>query len=314
MAVNEPLRLGTRRSSLALEQARHVADALTARTGRGAELVGVTTYGDTTSAALSQIGGMGVFVSALRERVLDGDVDAAVHSLKDLPTQPAPGLRIAAVPRREDPYDALIARDGLTLAELPPGARVGTGSLRRAAQLRAHHPKLDVVSIRGNVDTRIGKVASGECDAVVLACAGLARLGRSAEVTERLDATRMVPAPGQGALAVECRDDDTALLATLAGLDDEASRAAVTAERAVLATLEAGCSAPVGAYAEIVRAAAGQQGDTLHVRAVVASVDGETTIEQSSEGPVAAAEDLGRALATEMLARGAEALMGRATA
>lgn len=305
-----PLRLGTRRSTLALAQARLVAEALTARTGRAVDLVGVTTRGDTSSAELSQIGGTGVFVSALRDRLLAGDVDFAVHSMKDLPTGPTPGLRLAAVPEREDPRDVLAARHGLTLAELPPGARIGTGSLRRAAQLRAldrvYGWGLDVEPVRGNVDTRLGKVASGELDAVVLARAGLARLGRLSAVTEVLDLDRMLPAPGQGALAVECRDDRGGTAELLGVLDDPATRAAVTAERTVLAALEAGCSAPVGAYAE----AAGPGGGELRLRALVAAVDGSASVQLSTTGPLGDAETLGRRLAADMLARGASALMG----
>ena len=211
-----------------------------------------------------------MFVTALREALLEGRVDVAVHSLKDLPTAPAPGIALAAVPVREDPRDVVVARDGLTLGELPAGSRVGTGSPRRAAQLHALGLGLEVVDIRGNVDTRLGKVVSGEYDAVVLARAGLARLGRLDEVTEVLDPLQMLPAPGQGALAVECRADDD-LVAALAVLDDPASRAAVTAERAVLATLEGGCAAPIGALADV---AEGDDGDELWVRAVALSLDG----------------------------------------
>ncbi len=304
-------RIGTRRSALARTQAGRVGDALTAL-GREVELVGVSTYGDTTSESLARIGGMGVFVSALRERLLAGDIDVAVHSLKDLPTEPAPGLVVAAVPGREDPLDAVVARDGLAVPELPRGARVGTGSLRRAAQLLALHPGLDVTSVRGNVDTRIGKVASGEVDAVVLARAGLARLGRLAEATETLDPERMTPAAGQGALAVECREDHAELRSLLGALDDPPSHAAVTAERAVLGTLEAGCSAPVGAYAELVPGGAPGEHDSqeLYVRAVVASADGQCTIRLSTRGSTGDAESLGRGLAAEMLDRGAAAFTG----
>lgn len=312
--MSEALRIGTRRSPLATAQAERIADTLAA-CGREVELVGVTAQADTTSAALAQIGGTGVFVSALRERLLAGDIDLAVHSLKDLPTGGASGLAIAAVPTREDPRDAVVAREGRRLADLDPGARVGTGSLRRAAQLRALHPELEVVGIRGNVGTRIGKVASGEYDAVVLARAGLARLGREGEITETLDPARMTPAPGQGTLAVECREEHAELTALLGDLDDPASRAAVTAERAVLATLEAGCSAPVGAYARAGPALAGGSntgdgGDSVHLQAVVASVDGASAVRRAAGGRCSDAEDVGRRLAEDMLAHGAGALMG----
>jgi hydroxymethylbilane synthase len=299
------LRLGTRRSALAMVQAQLVADALAPVAGRAVELVLITTYGDQTQHAqepLETIGGTGVFATELRRAVLSGEVDLAVHSLKDLPTQPAPGLTIGAVPAREDPRDALVARDGLTLGELPAGSRVGTGSPRRAAQLRALDLGLDIQPIRGNVDTRLRAVAEGRYDAVVLARAGLLRLGRPDEATEVLDPIQMLPAPGQGALAVECRSDDIELLGWLDVLDDADTHAAVTAERAVLAALEAGCSAPVGALAEV---AEGHDGAELSVRAVVAAVDGSDAIRRSIVGPVETARDLGTRLAGVLLEDGA---------
>jgi len=282
------LRLGTRRSALALVQSRWVAErlekALVAAGRPGVvELVEVTTHGDRTKASLSTLGGTGVFVSALRDALLDGSIDLAVHSLKDLPTAPADGLVVAAIPEREDSRDVLVARDGLTLAELPAGARVGTGSPRRAAQLRALGLGHEVVDIRGNVDTRLRKVADGELDAVVLARAGLLRLERAAEATEVFDPLLMLPAPGQGALAVECRADDAGVRAVLAELDDPATRYCVVAERALLRRLEAGCAAPVGALAEVVL---GDDGDELSLRAVVASPDGAVTIRRSAHVPL----------------------------
>lgn len=297
------LRLGTRRSALATAQAGQVARALEAATGAVVELVPVTTEGDVSDLPLDRIGGTGVFVSALREAVLADRVDFAVHSMKDLPTAPAPGLLLGAVPVREDPRDVLVARDGRTLLDLAPGARVGTGSPRRAAQLRALGFGLDVVGVRGNVDTRLALVERGEVDAVVLARAGLARLGRLGAVTEVLDPLQMLPAPGQGALAVECRAGDTALLAALGSLDDPGSRAAVTAERAVLAGLGAGCSAPVGALAEVAE-------DELFVRAVVVSPDGGTVLRLSATGAVGAATALGRRLADDLLREGADGPLG----
>ncbi|RJK96084.1 hydroxymethylbilane synthase [Vallicoccus soli] len=301
------LRLGTRRSTLALTQSRHVADALTAATGRAVELVEVTTQGDVSRAPLAQIGGTGVFVSALREALLEERVDLAVHSLKDLPTGPADGLALAAVPPREDPRDVLCARDGLTLGELPAGARVGTGSPRRAAQLRGLGLGLEVVDVRGNVDTRLRLVHDGEVDAVVLARAGLARLGRLDEVTEVLDPLQVLPAPGQGALAVECRADDRTTHDLLAVLDDPATRAAVTAERTLLAALEAGCSAPVGAHAVV---AEGDEGPELYLRAVVASVDGSASARLSAYGRLDDPAGLGSRLAADLLAEGVADLMG----
>lgn len=301
-----PLRIGTRGSALAMAQARSVAAALTEHSGRDAELVEVTTKGDLSSAPLTRIGGAGVFVSALRDALLDGKVDIAVHSLKDLPTTPAEGLTVAAVPEREDPRDAVCARDGLALDELPAGSVVGTGAPRRVAQLNALGLGLRLVDARGNVDTRLGKVADGSLDAVVLARAGMARLGRLEAVTQALDPIRVLPAPGQGALAVECRAEDAQLVAAAAALDDPATRSAVTAERSLLAALEAGCTAPVGGYAE---AAEGDEGLELYLRAAVVSLDGTVSIRKSATGPLDGAERLGRDLAAELLAAGAGAVV-----
>ncbi|MFG2598799.1 hydroxymethylbilane synthase [Streptomyces sp. NPDC048462] len=314
--ATEPLRLGTRRSKLAMAQSGLVAEAVSEVTGRAVELVEITTYGDTSKEQLSQIGGTGVFVAALREALLRGDVDFAVHSLKDLPTAQPEGLVLAAVPVREDPRDVLVARDGLTFGQLPPGSRIGTGSPRRMAQLnayaRSHGLGIETVPIRGNVDTRIGFVRSGELDAVVLAAAGLSRLGRSGEVTDFLSVDTVLPAPGQGALAIECAAGSTDLAAALAELDDPYTRAAVTAERALLAALEAGCSAPVGALADLL--ADGQAVNELRLRGVVGSTDGSSLVQLSTTGPVPTSHDdaaaLGRELAAEMLAKGAAGLMG----
>ena len=307
------LRLGTRRSPLATAQSRWVAArveqaARAAGTPMSVELVELTTHGDVSSAALSTFGGVGVFVSRLREALLSGEVDIAVHSLKDLPTMPANGLLLAAVPPREDPRDALVARDGLTLGELPGGARVGTGSPRRAAQLRALGLGLDVVDVRGNVDTRLRFVQQGALDAVVVARAGLLRLGRADEATEVLDPLVMLPAPAQGALAVECRDAarDEPLAGILGRLDDAATRAAVDAERSLLAALEAGCAAPLGALAEVVE---GEDGEELFMRTVVASLDGVVTVRRSITGPVDAADRLGKELAAALLEEGVAELV-----
>lgn len=242
------LRLGTRRSRLATTQSGWVADLLRAR-GHEVEFVEIATEGDVNLAPLTQIGGTGVFASALRHALRDGRVDLAVHSLKDLPTAPEPGLVVAAVPPREDPRDALCAREGLTLEELPAGARVGTGSPRRAAQLAVRRPDLRIVPIRGNVETRLARVGSGDLDAVVLAYAGLRRLGLTQHVTQVLEPEVMLPAAGQGALAVECRADRADVRELLGDIEDPPTRSAVAAERSLLATLEAGCTAPIGALA-----------------------------------------------------------------
>jgi hydroxymethylbilane synthase len=302
------LRLGTRRSALALAQSGVVADALRAA-GHDVELVEVVTDGDRSSVAVAELGGTGVFVTELRRQLLDGAVDVAVHSLKDLPTAPPDGITLAAVPIREDPRDALVSRDGRLLTELPPGTRVGTGSPRRAAQLRLLGLGLLVVPVRGNVDTRLGKVASGELDAVVVAAAGLRRLGRIGDAAEIIDPGQMLPAPGQGALAIECRDADPELAARLsAALDDRFTRAAVSAERTLLAGLEAGCTAPVGALADI---GAGDDGnDEIYLRAVVAEAAGTHAIKLSITGALTEAESVGQRLAEDLLEAGAADMIG----
>jgi hydroxymethylbilane synthase len=290
---------------MAIAQSRQVAGMITERTGRVVEIVGVTTLGDVSRAQLSQIGGTGVFVSALRDALLGGEVDLAVHSLKDLPTGPAAGITLAAVPPRDDPRDALVARDGAKLADLPPGARIGTGSPRRAAQLLGLRAGLRCVPIRGNAGTRLGKVSEGELDAVVLAYAGLARIGHVGAVTQVFEPDEMLPAPGQGALAVECREGDAELAALLQAVTDEASVAAVTAERSLLEALEAGCSAPIGAYAAVTPAQQGQ----LRMQAAVISPDGSRVLRAHGGAAAAGAWQLGRDLAAELLRSGASDLI-----
>lgn len=318
------LRLGTRRSALATAQSRLMAagiEAASVVTGRPVrvELVEVTTHGDVSTAPLSSFGGVGVFVSSLREALLDGRVDLAVHSLKDLPTAPFPGLTLAAVPVREAFNDVLVTHDGCGLAGLPPGARVGTGSPRRAAQLRRILPGVKIVDIRGNVDTRLRMVAEGELEAVVLALAGLRRLGRDGEVSDVLPPAVMLPAPGQGALGIECRADDATVLAALAPLDHAPTRAAVTAERALLARLEAGCAAPLGALAEVTPADATRGGgdgkpDLLTLQAVVADLDAAVVLRRVATGPADRPEELGHRLAEQLLADGAGRLVAAASA
>jgi hydroxymethylbilane synthase len=299
------IRLGTRRSALATTQAGMVAEQLRAL-GHEVEMVEITTLGDTSTASLSEIGGTGVFATAIRRALLTGEIDVAVHSLKDLPVAPETGLRIAAIPVREDPRDALVARDGLTLGELPAGSVVGTGSPRRAAQLAALGLGLCVTDIRGNVDTRISLVREGTFDAVLLARSGLARLGLLDEVTEILDPLQMLSAPGQGALAVECREDRLDLIEALTPLDDPDTRACVSAERALLAALEAGCTAPVGVLAEVVE---GEHGTELFLRAFAGSHDASIELRRSSVGPLREPERLGRELAAVLLQDGAADLI-----
>ncbi|BCN80212.1 hydroxymethylbilane synthase [Prescottella equi] len=303
------LRIGTRGSLLATTQAGHVRDALIAA-GHPAELVIIKTKGDVTAGPVQRIG-VGVFVAELREALVAGEVDVAVHSYKDLPTAQPDDLTIAAVPTREDPRDALVARDGLVLGELPPGSRIGTSAPRRRAQLRAMGLGLEIEPLRGNIDTRLGKVASGELDAIVIARAGLSRIGRTERITETLEPVQMLPAPSQGALAVECRSDNPDLIAILGELDDHATRAAVVAERALLAELEAGCTAPVGAIAEVVESLDddGRVFEELSIRGCAAAIDGSDVIRASLVGSPERADELGRAVARELLDLGARDLM-----
>ncbi len=304
------IRIGTRGSLLATTQAAAIRDALIAN-GHAAELVIVSTEGDRSAEPIAAIG-VGVFTAALREAIDDGRVDMAVHSYKDLPTAVDERFTIAAVPPREDARDALVARDGMVLGELPAGSVIGTSSPRRVAQLRALGLGLEIRPLRGNLDTRLNRVLSGDLDGIVVARAGLARIGRLGDVTETLEPVQMLPAPAQGALAVECRSGDTRLAALLAELDDADTRAAVTAERALLAELEAGCSAPVGAIAEVVESIDedGRVFEELSLRGCVATVDGSDVIRASGIGTPGQAAELGRSVAAELFDLGARELMG----
>lgn len=299
------IRIGTRASLLARTQSQMIADALVAASdGESAELVFISTEGDVNLAPLDRIGGTGIFVSAVRDALLDGRVDLVVHSMKDLPTAPAEGITLIAVPPREDPRDVLCARDGLTLATLPIGAKVGTGSARRAAQLLAARPDLEITGLRGNIDTRLGKI--GELDAVVLAAAGLSRAGRAAHATDFLDTSVMLPAAAQGALAVECRSDDLASVAArlAASLDDATTRARTVAERSFLSTLEAGCTAPVGALAEVVDG-------VLTLRGLAISHDASARFSGTLGGPVDDAVGIGVRLAQQLLDEGAAVVLAK---
>ncbi|MEZ0384050.1 MULTISPECIES: hydroxymethylbilane synthase [Mycobacteriaceae] len=310
--MGELIRIGTRASLLATTQAGTVRDALVAA-GHPAELVMISTVGDRSSGPIADLG-VGVFTAALREAILDGRVDAAVHSHKDLPTADDPRFLLPAVPAREDPRDALVARDGLVLGELPAGALLGTSSPRRAAQLRALGLGLEIRPLRGNLDTRLNRVSSGELDAIVVARAGLARIGRLDAITETLEPVQMLPAPAQGALAVECRAGDTGLAALLAELDDTDTRQAVTAERTLLAELEAGCSAPVGAIAEVVESIDedGRVFEELSLRSCVAALDGSDVIRASGIGSPDRARELGLSVAAELFELGARELISDA--
>ncbi len=277
------VRIGTRGSSLALAQTDGVAVALGLATGVRTRIVTVTTAGDRSTTPLSELGGAGVFASALREALIGRDCDIVVHSLKDLPTAPYPGLVTGAILERADARDVLCARDGLPLKALPPGSRIGTGSPRRAAQLRARRHDLEVVGVRGNVDTRLDKVASGELDAVVLAAAGLARLGRLEAVSEYFGLDDWPTAPGQGALAIEVRAGEEHFVRAL---EHAPTRTTVDAERRVLALLEAGCSAPVGAHSFI-------DAGLLFLAASVYSADGSRELTASHAVTLSDAPDAG---------------------
>jgi len=303
--VSGTLRVGTRGSALALAQSGKVADQLARASGGTAELVKIRTEGDVNLGPLASIGGTGVFVIGVRSRLLAGDVDVVVHSLKDLPTASAAGIALAAVPVREDPADALCARDGLTLDALPRGATVGTGSPRRTAQLLRLRPDLRIRAVRGNVDTRLAMVTSGWLDAVVLAVAGLSRLGRSTAMTQRLGPELMLPAPAQGALAVEARlaEFETAWYAMgFRDLEDKATRSAITAERSLLGALEAGCTAPVGAFAVV-------EDERLTMTGAVIAVDGSHEVRGSLSGPTSRAREIGIELAGQLIEDGAATLL-----
>jgi len=291
--------IATRGSALALWQSRWVADRLMeAYADLTVDLHVVKTTGDRfQEAALQAIGGKGAFTKEITEAILQGDADLAVHSLKDLPTQPVPGLRVWAHPPRFDPRDAWIGREGLRYRDLPRNAAVATGSLRRRAQLLAQHPHARVEDIRGNVETRLRKFDEGSMAGMFLAMAGLERLGFAARATEALDVETFLPAPGQGALAIEGREDSV-WEAMLMPLDDADTRDCVTAERSFLAALEAGCQVPLGAFARL-------EGGTLILRGLVSSLDGKDVVRGQADGDRGRAEDIGLALAAELRERGA---------
>ncbi|GAA2168701.1 MULTISPECIES: hydroxymethylbilane synthase [Glycomyces] len=311
------IRVGTRGSKLALAQSGMIADEIARLTGERVELVEIKTTGDGTTVPVAQLG-VGVFVNQLREALEHEEIDIAVHSYKDLPTA-QPEHLVIAVPPRADPRDVLVASGGRTLADLGPGARIGTGSPRRIAQLNAMGRGFECVPIRGNIDTRIGRVGA-DLDGVILAAAGIGRIGRQAEITEYLDPLVMLPAPAQGALAVECRKADMTSARISSKLNDRYAQAAVAAERALLQRLEAGCSAPVAALADVAEGASPDEVD-LYLRGAVAAEDGSvverlsTTAALPDTGDAGAAElaaraaAVGRALAEDLLEVGAEQLL-----
>jgi hydroxymethylbilane synthase len=320
--------VGTRASALARAQTEHVIALLEAAwPALAAEATPIVTTGDRTQESgrpLPEIGGKGLFTAELEQALRAGEIDLAVHSLKDLPTEEVDGITLGAVCAREDVRDCLVAREGLTLRALPAGALVGTSSLRRGAQLRSRRHDLEIGSVRGNVDTRVRKVREGELDAVVLAAAGVRRLGLEDAVTEWFAPEEMLPAPGQGALAVQCRSGDEAAHMLLAAIEDADARATTTAERAFLHALDAGCTAPVGAYATVLprdnlsqavsaapSGATGprdnlSQGRRVRLQGLVSSVDGREVVRVEGEGEP---EEVGERLAAEALAAGAEAIL-----
>ncbi len=297
------LRIGSRGSVLALWQANHIRERLQRETGAAAEIVIIKTSGDRFQKDnVNAIGVKGVFIKELEDALLDGRVDLAVHSMKDVPTETPAGLTFPAICKREDVRDALVAQSGAKLEQLPAGARVGTSSLRRQAQLRHHRPDLDLRELRGNVDTRLHKAESGEYDAVVLAKAGLDRLGWSGRITEVLSTEVSLPAVGQGALGIEARGDNPDVLAVLGRLDDPDTRAGVTAERALLAELEGGCQVPLGAWGRLVEG-------KLMLDACVLSLDGTEYLRKRASGEPSQTAAIGRDLAREMLEAGADRIL-----
>jgi hydroxymethylbilane synthase len=303
-AVPARIRLGTRASALARLQTDLVAARLAALTGAECRTVLITTEGDLDAGTpLPDLGGRGVFTEALERALRAGEIDAAVHSLKDVPVEPSPGLTLAAIGMREDPRDVVVARDPVTLATLAPGARVGTCSTRRSAQLLAARPDLVMAPLRGNVDTRVRKALRGEYHAIVIAAAGLIRLGLVETIREYLPLDVVLPAPGQAALAVQCRAEDAATRAVLARLDEPRVRAAADAERAFLEGLGGGCAAPIAAHATA-------SGARVRLRGMVASLDGTRVVRVEREATLAEARALGLALALQASEAGAMELIG----
>ncbi len=298
--------IATRRSRLALWQAQHIAARLqAAHAGLSVELLPMSTRGDELiDRRLDQAGGKGLFVKELENAMSEGRADLAVHSMKDMPADLPPGFLLAAISEREDPRDALVSSRYKSLSEMPEGATVGTSSLRRQAQIFERHPGLEVRLLRGNVDTRLAKLDRGEYDAIVLAAAGLTRLGLEARIAARLEADAMLPAPGQGALGIECLAGRAELVALIAPLADPVSTACVRAERTVSRALGGSCTLPLAAFAQMV-------GNQLRVRALVASSDGKRVVRSELEADAADPEALGNQVARDLRRQGADAILGR---
>ncbi|WP_078117856.1 hydroxymethylbilane synthase [Thiosocius teredinicola] len=299
-----PIRIATRKSPLAMWQAEHVADALRkAHPGLEVELLGMSTQGDKIlDTPLAKIGGKGLFVKELEQRMLEGDADIAVHSMKDVPVELPDGLHLAVILEREDPRDAFVSNHHASLVALPEGARVGTSSLRRQCQLADQRPDLEIIPLRGNVNTRLKKLDDGEYDAIILAAAGLLRLGLAERIRSFIDTEHSLPAIGQGAIGIECRSDDDRINSLLAPLHHAPTAARVRAERAMNHRLEGGCQVPIGGHATL-------DGDQLFLRGLVGTVDGSEIVRAEITGPEADAEQLGTALAEELLAHGAAKIL-----
>jgi hydroxymethylbilane synthase len=300
------LRISTRKSPLALWQAEHVrARLVAAHPGLEVELVTMSTAGDRIlDAPLAKVGGKGLFIKELEQALLDGRADIAVHSLKDVTVTLPDGLHIPVIGEREDPRDAFVSNNYDVLAALPNGARIGTSSLRRTCQLRALYPQFEIVSLRGNVNSRLAKLDGGEFDAIILACAGLKRLGLGERIRTELPPEIMLPAVGQGAICIECRSGDREVEQLIASLHHQPTAVRVAAERALNARLEGGCQVPIAAYAEL-------NADVLHLRALVGEPDGSHVIRGEIGGDAARAEALGIDLANELLARGARTILDK---
>jgi len=302
---DEPLRIGTRSSNLALWQANWIADRLKSL-GQAVEIVHISTKGDVTSGSLANVGGQGLFTKEIQHALLDRRIDVAVHSLKDLPTEPTAGLTLTAVPKREACGDVLVSRNEYTVDSLPKSAIVGTGSVRRKAQLLHLRPDLDVRDIRGNVETRLRKLDDGEFDAIILAEAGLSRLKFTNRIQHVIDKAKMLPAVGQGALGIETRAHDLRLTEILKPIHDSDTSFCVQAERVLLSELRGGCLAPVGAWGRI------DENYLLHLEGVVVSGDGVQKISAYACGPPNKAEAIGKQVASQLLIQGAQRLISYA--
>lgn len=300
------LRLGTRKSQLALWQAHYVRDALTRQhPDLQVELVTMTTEGDRIlDRSLAQVGGKGLFIKELEQGLLENRIDIAVHSLKDVTATLPPGLHLAVFCEREDPRDAFISSRYAKLADLPAGARVGTSSLRRQCQLRQAYAQLEILTLRGNVNTRLAKLDTGEYDAIILAVAGIKRLGMEPRIRERLEPDISLPAVGQGAVCIECRVDDTDTNRLLAPLNHRDTQYCVSAERAMNAALDGGCQVPIGGYAEL-------SNGVLRLRGLVGEPDGSRLLRDEVRGPIAQAQQLGLQLAEKLLAQGAKSILDK---